>query len=204
DWCIATESALEERPPPPAGVHGGLPIRVLPHGPDEETDRLFAVFTAAICRARREVLLVTPYFVPSGTMRDALRQAALGGVRVRLLLPARSDNVVADLAARRALEPILEAGADVRLAEGPFLHAKALVVDGAWSTFGSANFDQRSFHCNYEMNLEVPDADFAAALERHLAPDLANSRRLDPELFARRSIWSRALQNAANLFEPLL
>ena len=44
----------------------------------------------AIKQARREIDIVTPYFYPARQLRLALRHAAAQGVRVRLLLQARS------------------------------------------------------------------------------------------------------------------
>jgi cardiolipin synthase len=204
DWCIATDEPMPPPAPHDAGACGTLLARVIPHGPDEEGPGLFAILGGALHRARRSVLLVTPYFVPGGTMLEALRIAALSGVAVRVLLPRQSDNTVADLAARRQFAPLLVAGAEILLAKGPFLHAKALVVDGLWTCLGSANFDQRSFHCNYELNLEIVDRAFAEETIRHFEPDLARAERVDAKRFARRSMWRRALENAAALFEPVL
>ncbi|MGQ0613367.1 MAG: phospholipase D-like domain-containing protein [Planctomycetaceae bacterium] len=204
DYCIAADDSMEPGDAVVPAPEGVLCARAIPHGPDEETPGLTAVFHGAIQRARRDLLLVSPYFVPGGTMREALRIAALSGVRVRLLLPRRSDNAMADLAARHNFGPLLEAGAWIGLVDGDFLHAKALVVDGAWSCLGSANFDERSFHCNYEIGLEVPDREFAGLVEASFHGELARAVPLDARLFARRSPWHRALQNAAALFEPLL
>lgn len=204
DWGIATGRAMDGPLPEPLPPRGSLPVRVVPHGPDEEDDRLFTLITTAIHTARSDVLLVTPYFVPSGTMREALRIAAASGLRVRVLVPRRSDNLLADLAARRQFAPLVNAGAEIWLAEGPLLHAKALVIDGSWCTVGSANYDYRSFHCNYELNLEIADAEFARRLVAHFEPDFALAHRLDADLFRRRSFWHRALQNAASLFEAWL
>ncbi len=204
DFCIATDEAMGSAESAAPSPEGTLPARAIPHGPDEETPGLYAVFHGAIQRARMDLLLVSPYFVPGGTMREALRIAALSGVRVRLLLPRRSDNAMADLAARHNFGPLLAAGAWIGLVDGDFLHAKALVVDGSWSCLGSANFDQRSFHCNYEIGIEVPDRGFAGRVEESFRAELARAVPLDARVFARRSPWHRALQNAAALFEPLL
>jgi len=204
DWCVATEQQADPPLPPPPPHPGALAVRVVPHGPDEENDRLYAMIVAAIHSARAEIFLVTPYFVPSGSLREALRLAATAGIAVRILMPRRSDNPMADLAARRQIAPLVDAGAEVRLHEGTLLHAKALVVDRLWCTIGSANFDYRSFHCNYELNLEIVDAAFAESLLAHFRPEFDAARPIDPALYRRRSAWIRALQNAASLLESYL
>ena len=49
-------------------------------------------------------------------------------------------------------------------------HCKVMVVDGAVDSVGSTNFDNRSFRLNDEANLNVHDAAFARAQERHFQP----------------------------------
>jgi cardiolipin synthase len=204
DWAVVTDTELEDAPPFVPAPGGDLPVRVIPHGPDERIDRLPAILATAIAQARKDVLLVTPYYVPGEALQARLRLAALSGLRVRLLLPRRSDNPLADFAAERQFAGLLNAGAEIWLADGDFLHAKAMIVDRVWSTLGSGNFDQRSFRCNYELNLEVVDAGFAERLERHFDSSFAKAERVDKGAFGRRSLWRRLRSNAANLFEPVL
>lgn len=202
DWALAAEE--EPRPVTAPPEAGSLAVRVLPHGPDEEISRLPPLLATALAQARDEVLLVTPYFAPGGLMREALRIAALRGAKVTLLMPGRSDNLLADMAARHSFPALLDAGVEVLLSRGPFLHAKAMVVDGCWATVGSANYDQRSFLSNFELNLEVADPAFAEGVKRHFAATVAGAERVMPEIFRSRSVWSRALASAANLLEPVL
>ena len=46
------------------------------------------------------------------------------------------------------------------------MHTKALVVDGVLSVAGSANFDNRSFELNDELNVAVFDRTLATRLHR--------------------------------------
>jgi len=204
DWCVVTDTELEQEPPFVPASGGDLPVRVIPHGPDESIERLPAILATAISQARSEVLLVTPYYVPGEALQTRLRLAALSGLKVRLLLPRRSDNPLADYAAERQFAGLLNAGAEIWLATGDFLHAKAMIVDRVWCTLGSSNFDQRSFRCNYELNLEVVDGGFAGRLERHFDSVFARAERVDKGAFGRRPLWRRLLSNAANLMEPVL
>jgi cardiolipin synthase len=116
---------------------------------------------------------VTPYFVPDVALLQALCLAARRGVAVDLLLPARSNHRLSDLARSRALRSLAAAGARVWLAPG-MLHAKLAVVDDALALGGSANFDSRSLFLNYECMLAFrqPDdvARFALWFERERVP----------------------------------
>jgi cardiolipin synthase len=205
DWSIATGAELEPwQPPSQWPAAGELAVRTLPQGGDEPTLVLPAVLGAAFRSARKSILIVTPYFVPGETMAEHLRLAALGGVQVVILIPHRSDVRMIDLASRYYFEPLLRAGAEIWLRRPPFLHAKAVIVDGTWSTVGSANFDQRSLRLNYELNVEVLGEEFATRLRQYFTEDFAAAERVDPLAFARRPAWRRLRERAAALFEPVL
>ncbi len=100
--------------------------------------------------ARRRILAVTPYFVPDANLVMALTLAARRGVLVDLVLPARSNHRLADVARHRPLRDLAAAGA--RLWSEPYMqHAKAIVIDDQLALAGSANLDLRSLFLNYEL-----------------------------------------------------
>ena len=68
------------------------------------------------------------------------------------------------------------------------LHAKTLVVDGAWSSVGSVNFDNRSFQLHDEITLCVQSRSFADVLAEQFERDLAVSEEIDPERWKERGI----------------
>lgn len=179
-------------------------VRVVPHGCDEQDDAFVTLIAGAFRAATESILVVTPYFIPGRRMLEELRIASLGGIRVTLLMPAESPERSARWAARRYFPPLLDAGVEVRLLGGSFLHAKAIIVDDRWSTFGSANFDHRSLYLNYELNVEVPGPVFAKTLRDYFASDLESARAVTKEDMKARSIFARVLTNAAALFEPIL
>ncbi len=209
DWCVAAGCSLEdadfEEVETEAAAHdGGYWVRVIPHGPDEPTDALWSIFGAAIHSAEKDLVLATPFFVPGATMNEPLRLAAAGGVRVRILIPERSDSVFATHAARFYLERLVKAGAEVWLHRGDFLHAKILCVDGKWTTTGSCNFDHRSFFLNYELNLEVTGEEFASKMTEFVEREIGNARRLTLEEIENWTWVTRFQSKLAALFEPIL
>ena len=111
--------------------------------------------------ARSSLLLVSPYVVPDEPLIVALCCAALRGVRVRVLVPERSDRRTADLAGRASWETLLQAGVQIFEHGEGVLHVKAVVVDEEGVLLGTANLDRRSFFLNYELMLFMPDARIA-------------------------------------------
>jgi cardiolipin synthase A/B len=71
------------------------------------------------------------------------------------------------------------------------IHAKVLVVDGAWSVVGSTNFDNRSFGLNDEVNLAAYCPELAGRLEEDFARDVAHSRQVNYQTWRRRPFSER-------------
>jgi cardiolipin synthase len=209
DWYFMTEEdpneLLCEDCFPPIEPAGSALVRVVNGGPtSQEVEVLTDTFFAAISSARRELLAVTPYLVPTPDILRALRAAALRGVDVRIIVPERSNHPYAGLAARGLYEELLRAGVRIFLRPAPFIHAKALIVDGAFALVGTANLDVRSLRLNYETNLAVYDEPFADELKRVVLEDQSLSHELDLMTWRRRPLRQRVLENLCGLMTPVL
>ena len=71
------------------------------------------------------------------------------------------------------------------------MHAKTVVVDGAWSVVGSANLDERSMELNEENILGIADRDFARAVEEGVEADLERSREIHLDQWRKRPIYQK-------------
>lgn len=128
----------------------GLPAQLVASGPDFADEHYYGVLMAGAFQARERILAVTPYFVPDDALLVAWRMACRRGVRVTLVVPARSNHRVADWARGRALRDLAAAGAEIVLFPH-MVHAKAVVIDDTIALCGSANLDSRSLFLNFEM-----------------------------------------------------
>ncbi len=208
DWCFATGAApsglLGPGCFPPLDPVGEALVQVVPGAPETGGRGLAESVFAAIVAAERSVTIVTPYFIPDEPILQALRYAAFRGVRVRLVLPARSNHWYTGYAARALYEPLLQAGVRIFERGPPFMHAKALVVDGVYALLGSANLDHRSLYLNFELNLEVAEPAFLARVERQVAREVAASREITLDAHRTRALPRRLLENFCRLFQPVL
>ncbi|MGV8803638.1 MAG: phospholipase D-like domain-containing protein [Polaromonas sp.] len=155
DWAFATQpaQALQEEPAPPVPTPPALAAasaQLIPSGPDQADDTVYCLLVASCFTARSRILAVTPYFVPDATLLMALTLAARRGVAVDLLLPRRSNHLLADMARPAALRELAAAGGRVWLMAG-MVHAKAVIIDSELALAGSANLDERSLFLNYEL-----------------------------------------------------
>jgi len=150
DWKFASGVALAALDPIQAP--GQVPIRTVPSGPDSDSDPIYDEMLSMIFRAQRRFWVATPYFVPDDPLVRALAVAARRGVDVRIVLPVRSNHLLADLASAPYLRELADAGVKVRRVPR-MLHAKVVLEDNAVAAVGSANFDMRSLFLDYEISL---------------------------------------------------
>lgn len=131
-----------------------------------------------IAHAERSVVLTTPYLVPAGRFWRVMEHASRRGVRVRVMLPARSDQPMIDVFSFRYARRLLGRGIEVYGYTGGMMHAKLAAIDGNWASVGSFNLGIDSFRMNLEGALVSRSQAFHDALMAQLEADMAMSRRL--------------------------
>jgi cardiolipin synthase len=146
----------------------------------------------------------TPYFLPDPALISALSAAAMRGVQVDILLPGHSDLPHVQWAMFGQLWQVLERGCRVWVSEGPFDHSKLLVVDGAWTLLGSANWDARSLRLNFEIDVECYCPELAAQIEALFEERRSAARLLTLDQVNARALPVKLRDGAARLFAPYL
>ncbi len=204
DWSFAADENLEPPPDPPPDPEGAGAVAVIPSGPDQEKNANAFLYFTGLATARERVWLSSPYFIPDDAMLRVLCSAALRGVDVRVLLPARCDVALVGPTARFHYGRLLRSGVRIFEYQPSMLHAKSMVVDGRWAVVGSANVDMRSFRLNFEMSVLVGEQSFAARLERRFEADLSSSREVGLEEVAACGQLRRLGRGVARLLSPLL
>jgi cardiolipin synthase len=205
DWAFTTRERLESGAwRPEVEPAGDVVARGLPEGPDEDFETLTLVLLGALSQARRSIRLATPYFLPDLPLVDALRIAALRGVRVDIVLPERGNLRMVEWAAMAQLAQIVKWGCHVYFSRPPFDHSKILVVDGSWSLVGSANWDPRSLRLNFEYDVECYSADLAGRLESLLDEKIGSGRRVTLGELESRPLPIRLRDGIARLAQPYL
>jgi cardiolipin synthase len=208
DWALETgessdPAASEQQKLTPVD-RGKAVIQVLPTGPAHRVGAIEQVVLMALYAAQREVILTTPYFVPSEPMVMGLLAAANRGVTVTLIVPARVDSRLVQFASRALQTDLLAAGVRVALFQRGLLHTKSITVDDQFSLFGSLNLDPRSLRLNFEITLAVHDAGFTSDLRALQQSYLAESELLNLNECQARSVIERFAEDSARLVGPIL
>ncbi len=163
-----------------------------------------SMYLEAIIRASRNIWLTQAYFLPDQDFVDALKFAAQRGVDVRLLVPLKSNHIVADWISRGYYDQLLRSGVRILRFQGAMVHAKTGTVDGSWTTVGTANIDRLSLQGNYEINLEVIDEGLAQTLEEIFTTDQENCLELTLHEWEARDLHRRFTEALLTPLRPLL
>ena len=205
DWAFTTEEILVgDVWFPEMKESGDIIARVIPDGPDADFENARWTLLAALAEAQTSVKIVTPYFLPDNALVTALNLAALRGVQVDIILPAKNNLPFVHWASRAMWWQVLERGCHVWLTPPPFDHSKLMVVDGHWVLFGSANWDTRSLRLNFELNVEGYGREFAREMEKIIAKKISAAREVTLSEVDSRSIAARLRDALARLFSPYL
>jgi cardiolipin synthase A/B len=175
--------------PHPGG--GEVRVQVIPSSPAGGSYAAYTMILLALTSARQSILLTNPYFVLDDRMTGALLTATRRGVRVVALTPGKIDHNLVRSASRHGFGQLLLGGVQIFEYQAALLHAKTIVVDGAWASVGSTNFDNRSFALNDELNVAVYDAAVAARLQAVFERDLADARRVEYADWVNRGLTTR-------------
>ncbi|HET7363034.1 MAG TPA: cardiolipin synthase [Burkholderiales bacterium] len=205
DWQFTTDEALRGgKWFPPLAAQGGCIARVIEGGPDEAFERVRWAMLGGINAAQRSIRVLTPYFIPDQSLISALDAAALRGVEVDILIPEESDLPHVRWAMYGQLWQVLDHGCRVWTRPGAFDHSKLLVVDGAWTLLGSANWDARSLRLNFEVNVECYSVELGAHMDGLIQARIGASRELSLDAINARSLPVKLRDGIARLFAPYL
>jgi cardiolipin synthase A/B len=180
-----------KKPEPVGAPPEGCDFRYLLNQSKHATNRIYQELVAAIDRARRYVYISTAFFVPHRSFFDLLRRACQRGVEVILLVPQRSDTVLADWVCLSYCDRLLEEGVRVYHYQGRVLHCKTAVIDDEWATMGSMNLDVISFFHNREANLIITDPVAIGELKLQFHTDLSHSIEFTVDSWKRLPVWKQ-------------
>jgi cardiolipin synthase len=190
NWKQTTGASLEgDDFFPPLAVQGDVATQLFKTSPTRGTENMQILMRMFLAHAKKSVFIETAYFVPDSLLRDALENAAKRGLDVEIVVPGpHIDQPFIRAASRATWGYMLQSGVKIYEYQPTMIHCKMLVVDGAWTSIGSANIDARSFGLNDEANLNVHNPAFAQQQTRIFEDDKAQSRLITYDAWKHRPL----------------
>ena len=182
----------------------GLPVLPIFASSAKGRRKMRKLLYYSITTSRESIHLTTAYFTPSRRMMHVLEDAVSRGVKVKLLLPGKSDIASAYYAGRAFFTVLLKAGIEIFTYQGEILHAKTAIFDGNWSVIGSANLDFQSLRRNDEGNVGIVDENFGRQMISVFQEDLEQSEKIVLETWIKRSFLEKMKESFFVLFRRRL
>jgi cardiolipin synthase len=190
---------------PPLQEAGPLRCQMFKSSPMEGSESARLMYLLSIAAAERNIQVGNAYFLPDDLTTQTLLEAVERGVKVEVLLPGSTiDSQTVRFASRQRLGRLLEGGVRVFEYEPTLYHCKCMMIDGFWTSVGSANFDNRSFRINDEANLNVIDREFTAEASRVFSRDLERAREFTYRDWQRRPVAEKIAGSLATLLRSQL
>lgn len=179
-------------------------IQVNASGPDWELASIMDSFLLAINAAHSNIRIITPYFIPTESIMDAITTVARSGIDVEIMMPYESDSWLVQAASMSYVKNLLKDGVKVHLYKKGFIHAKVIMVDDTFASVGTANMDYRSFNMNYEVNTYIYDKAIVKTLIGQFQSDKQESIRVDLDRWKKRKPLQKLKESVCRLLAPLL
>jgi len=203
NWLVATGDLLGGRQFfPEVRAAGDAAVQTILSSPFYGAGAAGTMYLVALQCARRFVYIANPYFIPDSRVIALFAAAVRRGVRVKLMLAGGyNDTWWARQNSVGLYGKLLEAGVEIHEYQPTMLHQKTMIVDGAWATVGTANFDNRSFALSEETNICFHDAEAVKQMETIFRRDLTRCRRISTAEWRQRGAWQQAKELVASLVE---
>jgi len=179
-------------------------VQIATNSPESGYANILNAFFTAINTAKTSICLISPYFIPDDTLLMALKNAAMGGIKVEIILPGIKDSAFVQLTARSYVQQLLKDNIKVFFYQKGFIHAKILLIDELFSMVGSANFDYRSLYHNFEVNTLIYDKEINQELQKQFAIDKLDSEEIILSKWRKRPRKDKLLESLARLSAPLM
>jgi cardiolipin synthase A/B len=203
NWLLTTGELLsghEFFPVPHAA--GDIEVQTILSSPSSGAGAAGTMYLLAVQCAQRYLYIANPYFIPDARVIGMLAAAGRRGVEVKLMVAGKhNDTWWARQNSLRLYGRLLKAGVEIYEFEPTMLHQKTMVVDGAWATIGTANFDNRSFALSEETNICFHDPILVENLTATFHADLERCRRIEIEEWRRRGLWQQSKESLASLIQ---
>ena len=190
----------------PITTNKGNKIMQLVHsGPDSEYPSIMHCILKMISMAQKSITITTPYFIPTESVQEAIKVAALGGVKIRILFPGKFDHYIVYQASQTYLRELIKCGVNIYFYDkSAFVHSKVITIDGEICNVGTANMDIRSYMLNYEVNSVIYDREITERLESDFEMNLQSSTEINEDYFEKMPVYQKFIQSLARVLSYLL
>lgn len=159
---------------------------VLRDRPSVRKQAIKKAMISIIKKAKKQITIETPYFLPSFLIRRELIKAAKRGVEVLVITPRQSDVTIVNILRGKYLGPLYKQGIKIQFYNPNNLHSKLIIADDTYIVT-SSNFDYRSFMFQHELGLLGQNDELLGLLSSHVRETMKYCTPFDYSKWSNRS-----------------
>ena len=162
------------------------------------------VYIDLILKARKYILITTPYLILDEEMENALLRASKGGVKIKIITPHIPDKKLVFDLTRSYYKKLVNAGIEIYEYTPGFIHEKVFIVDGYISTIGTINLDYRSLFLHMENGCFIYKSKVIKDIEDDFNATLNESRQITKEMVKSSPASKKLLRFFLKMFSAAL
>ena len=204
-WQKVTKEKLQDAKYYQGTEKGNKMVGIANREPNKTNKIMRQIYISALDDAQDSIKIINPYFTLTPSVKKAIHRAISRGVKVDILVSAKSDIPLTPDAVFYNVHKLMKKGANIWLYQPGFHHSKIMMVDGRFCTVGSTNLDARSLRYDYEVNALIINKQVTQELQDMFMRDTQKSILLTPEEWDKfRTGWQKFRGWFAQLFTPFM
>ncbi len=204
-WQKVTKEQLNDSKYYQGQDKGNKMVGIANREPNKTNKIMRQFYISALDDAQDSIQIINPYFTLTPSVKKAIHRAIKRGVKVDILVSAKSDIPLTPDAVFYNVHKLMKKGANIWLYQPGFHHSKIMMVDGRFCTVGSTNLDARSLRYDYEVNALIINKQVTQELQDMFIRDTKKSVLLTPDEWNKfRTGWQKFRGWFAQLFTPFM
>lgn len=154
-------------------------------------------------QAQDYVYMMSPYLIIDNELCQAMENAAMRGIDVRIITPHIPDKKVVFVMTRSYYKRLRDAGVKIYEFEPGFVHAKVYLSDDKYSIVGTINLDYRSLVHHFENGVWLYNHEVISQIKDDLQNTMDQSIEVKDGLI-KETIMQRIIRAIVRALSPML
>ena len=154
-------------------------------------------------QAQDYVYMMSPYLIIDNELCQAMENAAMRGIDVRIITPHIPDKKVVFVMTRSYYKRLMDAGVKIYEFEPGFVHAKVYLSDDKYSIVGTINLDYRSLVHHFENGVWLYKHEVLGQIKDDLENTISKSIEVTDGLI-KETILQRLIRAVVRALSPML
>ena len=154
-------------------------------------------------QAQDYVYMMSPYLIIDNELCQAIENAAMRGIDVRIITPHIPDKKVVFVMTRSYYKSLMDAGVKIYEFEPGFVHAKAYLSDDKYAIVGTINLDYRSLVHHFENGVWMYKHEVLSQIKEDMEGTMKQSIEMSDDLI-KNTLLQRFIRAVVRVFSPML